>query len=247
MVPFRPQDPRSLLLLVLAVSIFDPANALPEPKPSLTFPRHPTNRQNKKHNQHAHIIVDVTTTLRGGGKTNTPKQGLIARPQLQRGGAEIDKSTTWTLSKISSMDIVYLALHGTLLTAICLFCRNAERTGGRAPTWITNWVGDPYATVVLHVGYFGVGALLPTLLPSGLSRIIFSPPSVALLGTVFPAVESVRAAVTDSGSDDRVSKTLERQVKSWRDVSRLEWDHRWLIFYFCSLSFAQFIICCLET
>lgn len=125
-----------------------------------------------------------------------------------RGGVvvhDLDKSDTWSLSDISTMDVVYVVIHGVLLAAIVVFCRNMPRTGGRAPTWLTTNLEDPWATLLLHVGYFAIGALLPLsgVLPKGLSRVIFSPPSVTLLGTVFPAVESVRAAVTDSGSDDR--------------------------------------------
>ena len=146
-------------------------------------------------------------TLRGGGlHSTTPFIPATARRPRGGGGAEaeeIDKSNTWTLSDITATDIVYLTLHGAVLAAIVLFCRNAARTGGRAPAWIVdNVCSDPYATLLLHFGYYGLGFLLPWILPPGLARIVFSPPSVALLGYVFPAVESVRAAVTDSGSDD---------------------------------------------
>ena len=124
--------------------------------------------------------------------------------QGQRGGAEIDKSDAWNLSDIQAMDLAYLSAHVFLCATIVWICRNVAHTGGRAPTWITHWIAEPYATGLLHIAYFGIGALLPTILPAGLSRVIFSPPSVAVLGTVFPAVESVRAAVTDTGSDDRM-------------------------------------------
>jgi hypothetical protein len=154
------------------------------------------------------VIVTVATLLRGGGSSRIDLDSVRAvdlhlPPQPRGGGADIDKSATWTLSDLTAMDLVYLSIHGVLLAAIVLFCRSATRTGGRAPSWMTSWVGDPYATALLHAVYFGGGALLPSILPRGLSSVMFSPPSVTLLGTVFPAVESVRAAVTDSGADDR--------------------------------------------
>lgn len=132
------------------------------------------------------------------------RSGIDIR-SLQRGGsdAEIDKTGTWSMADLEVQDGFYLTIHGALLAAIVLFCRKVARTGGRAPSWITGLLPEPYATGAMHAAYFALGALLRALLPEGLSRVIFSPPSVALLGTVFPAVESVRAAVTDSGSDDR--------------------------------------------
>lgn len=142
------------------------------------------------------------TSLRGGGGSSPLYENAAALNLLH--GGQIDKSDTWSMSDITSMDVVYLVIHTALLVTVCLVCRNVARTGGRAPTWITSWVPDPYATIILHFGYLILGTILPTLLlPSGLTRIMFSSPSVALLGTVFPSVESVRAAVTDSGSDDR--------------------------------------------
>jgi TB2/DP1, HVA22 family len=199
----------TLLLLLLAfVSsfIFLPANAWSTPKRVAFSSSASLNTLSK------------ISTLRGGGSGDGSTLNVLLQQQQQhqqarvRGGAvavqDIDKSDTWSLSDVSAMDVLYVAIHGILLTAIVVFCRKMPRTGGRAPSWITNnsylGIEDPYATVLLHVGYFALCALLPTLLlPAGLSRVIFSPPSVALLGTVFPAVESVRAAVTDSGSDDR--------------------------------------------
>ena len=116
------------------------------------------------------------------------------------------------MSNLQATDVVYLTIHGALLAAIVLFCRNASRTGGKAPAWIVdNVVSDPYATLLLHLGYYGIGLLLPWILPQGLSHIMFSPPSVALLGYVFPAIESVRAAVTDSGSDDVRANELHKR------------------------------------
>jgi len=178
-----------ILMLLAIVSTFSQTNALPKPSPSMTV--HAKNWRQQK-------VMDATVLLIRGGT-----QGIALTRPLQRGGAEIDKSDTLSMSDISTMDVVYVAINGVLLATTVLFCRKMTRTGGRAPSWLLNWLEEPYATGLLHVGYFLLGALLRLSLPPGLARVIFSPPSVALLGTVFPAVESVRAAVTDSGSDDR--------------------------------------------
>lgn len=124
----------------------------------------------------------------------------------QSGGAieELDKESTWDIGDMEAMDFVYLVAYGGFLAAVVLFSRSVTRSGGRAPSWITGLgMEDPYATIALHLAFFGLGLLLRTILPAGFTHFLFSPPSVTLLGTVFPAVESVRAAVTDSGSDDR--------------------------------------------
>ena len=195
----RSRGVAALSLLLLATFTFGHSDALPKPS-SITL-HHATKLKRQRA-----PVFGLRVRGGGGGLRDDASHAATMRPiHQQRGGADndIDKSDTWSMSDVSTMDVVYVAIHGMLLAAIVVFCRSMTRTGGRAPTWITNWVADPYATALLHLGYFALGALLPTILPSGLSRVIFSPPSVALLGTVFPAVESIRAAVTDSGSDDR--------------------------------------------
>ena len=188
-----------LALLPLCICISQADAALPKPR-TVALAEHPRRQRNVNHR-----AIDVAAVLRGGSHNRDNPLALDLQSRFQRGGdnAEIDKSGTWSMSDIQAKDVVYLVIHGVLLASVVLVCRNVARTGGRAPSWITNWIADPYATGAMHVAFFALGALLPALLPPGLSRVVFSPPSVAILGTVFPAVESVRAAVTDSGSDDR--------------------------------------------
>ena len=156
------------------------------------------------HQHHRHRVYSTLLHVRGGGITNDSSTAVTPLHHAVRGGGEIDKSTTVSWEDIGAKEFTYVGIQGSILLAIVLFCRNASRTGGHAPSWVTNWIAsDAYATPAMHLIFWGIGLLLPTILPPGLSRVIFSPPSVALLGTVFPAVESVRAAVTDSGSDDR--------------------------------------------
>lgn len=142
-------------------------------------------------------------SVRGGGRNLKDKPSLMHI----KGGEEagIDKSSTWSISDASAKDFAYLAIDVGLMAAAVFVCRTMTRTGGQAPSFITDYgISDPYATILLHVAFFAIGFLSRQILPPGLSKLVFSPPSVALLGTVFPAVESVRAALTDdAGADDR--------------------------------------------
>lgn len=146
-------------------------------------------------------------SVRGGANAINRQDALLLT--TDRGGgiaeatANIDKSGTWSLSDLGAKDYSYVAIHVGFLAAVVALCRSMTRSGSRAPTWITDWVPEPYATGVLHLSFFGLGLLGRSILPEGLATMVFSPPSVALLGTVFPAIESVRAAVTDGGNDDR--------------------------------------------
>jgi hypothetical protein len=143
------------------------------------------------------------------GREDNPLMAKLRALQQISGGAvddgvaKIDKTDTWNVSDMEALDFVYLVIHGALLVAVVLFCRNVAHSGGRAPSWITGIMPDPYATIFMHLVFFGLGLLLPLVLPPGLSRLVFSSASVALLGFIFPAVESVRAALSDdSGADD---------------------------------------------
>lgn len=203
-----------LLFLVLVLLISQADAAFPKPgTPLIGLHQQKRNldtiienhhKRSNSYNTNNHAF-GIAASLRGGATSSRQDAPQLTslRNLNKRGGAEIDKSGTWSMSDIGPQDFVYVALHVALGASVVFCCRTVARTGGRAPGWITSWVADPYATGFMHLAYFAIGFLLPSILPSGLSRVIFSPPSVAILGTVFPAVESVRAAVTESGSDDR--------------------------------------------
>ena len=141
------------------------------------------------------------------GRPWTATTSLSRALRTSGGAAEegvVDKSDTWDLSDMTAADFVYAGVHVAIMAGVAVACRKLPRTGGEAPEWVFGDLANPYATVAMHLAYFAIGLFaLPKLLPEGLSRLVFSPPSVALLGFVFPAVESIRAAVTEGGSDDR--------------------------------------------
>ncbi|CAB9508814.1 Protein YOP1 [Seminavis robusta] len=183
----KPPTILSLLLLLLLSSSL--TAALPSPKPFLA-----STFANRRSHETPNLLL-----LRGGSLADTNKKSGITR-----GGADVDKSETWNMSDIQSQDLVYLGIYGIAMAAVFLYCRNFTRSGGLAAKWITDYLPDPYATIIMHGAFFVLGLVVPSvILPPGLRRLLFSPQSVALVGTVFPAYESVRAAVTDGGADDR--------------------------------------------
>mmetsp|Transcript_9189 Transcript_9189/g.17492 ORF Transcript_9189/g.17492 Transcript_9189/m.17492 type:complete len:452 (-) Transcript_9189:44-1399(-) len=192
-----------LLVVVVTVGPSVSEAALPQPRavlPSKYKPRRHAGdgaqqslaRNHKRpisRKEHALDRLQTALQIMGGGGGDAP---------------DIDKSTTWSLSELTSMDYVYLAIHVCFLAFVVIMCRTVSRTGGEAPAWVFGSLANPYATVGMHLTYFVLGlGLLPTLLPPGLSRLVFSPPTVTLLGYVWPAVESIRATVTEGGTDDR--------------------------------------------
>ena len=184
----------ALLLLCASSSLVDAAPFQPE-----------SVAASKVRRQNGRLFQGRRNRLR---KSSTEEEDNPLSKVLQTKGGEsndgaIDKSSTWSLSELTSMDFVYLAIHVTFMAAVVIISRNVARTGGEAPEWVFGSFANPYATIAMHLTYFAVGFLLPSILPKGLSRLVFSPPTVTLLGYVFPAVESIRAAVTEGGSDDR--------------------------------------------
>ena len=167
------------------------------PKPKAILPQR--HRRQLLKNLHRATTAD--------DKNHVHRHHKALLPTLIGGSDEggVDKSNTWSVSDLTSMDFVYLAIHVGFMASVVFLCRMVPRTGGEAPTWAFGQVlAYPTATVVMHLTYFALGlGLLPAVLPPGLTRFVFSPPTVTLLGYVFPAVESIRAAVTEGGSDDR--------------------------------------------
>lgn len=90
-----------LVLLLLILGIFSQANALPKPKPSSGV-QDPKNLRNLKSND------DIASILQGINNREDERSLDL----LPRGGAEIDKSETWSLSDMPAMDVVYIAIHG---------------------------------------------------------------------------------------------------------------------------------------
>lgn len=159
------------------------------------------------------IVLSFCCAFTGASLLSPPKSLLSEaikhnRPNnpalLSTGGAlaeDIDKSDTWNLGDLEAKDFLYVAIQGVLVGAVFWICHHIPRTGGQAPSWIP--FSGNLATAGMHASFFLIGLVVASLLPEGLAKIIFSPPSVALIGFVLPAVESVKAAVTSGGADDR--------------------------------------------
>ena len=81
------------------------------------------------------------------------------------------------------------------------------RSGGRAPSQITSFlsafgVPEAAAAVLFHLAYVLHCFLVLTVMPEGLKSAVFSPAGVVLLGTVFPLVESIKAAASTSTASE---------------------------------------------
>ena len=77
--------------------------------------------------------------------------------------------------------------------------KKVPRSGGHAPQFVAELcanlgVSELGATGLFHLAYFAHCFLVIAIMPSRLKEIIFGPGGVILLGTVFPLVESIKAA-----------------------------------------------------
>jgi hypothetical protein len=77
--------------------------------------------------------------------------------------------------------------------------KKIPRSGGHAPKFVAELcanlgVSELGATGLFHLTYFAHCFLVIAIMPSRLKEIVFGPGGVILLGTVFPLVESIKAA-----------------------------------------------------
>ena len=159
-------------------------------------------------------FVAVSSKLRGGGigssSTTIVTDALANRP-TRGGGGEASTNDGFGVT-----DILWMTVYGAFLAFIVIACNSLTRTGGEAPTWLfgLNLLSDTKtATILMHVTYFVVGLLLlPMIVPDGLKKYLFSPFTVTVLGYVYPAIESVKAAVTD---DSTLGKGVISDDRTW--------------------------------
>ena len=77
------------------------------------------------------------------------------------------------------------------------------RSGGQAPAFLSAFgVPEPAAAVLFHLGYVLHCFLVLAVMPAGLKSAVFSPAGVVLVGTVFPLVESIKAAASTSTASE---------------------------------------------
>jgi TB2/DP1, HVA22 family len=127
-----------------------------------------------------------------------------------RGGDGGDATTTImerTALEITPAKVV--AYTGATLLAVLTvgLVRKITRSGGHGPLWLTKILPEPYATGALHLGYLLHCLVVLKLIPVGLRDVVFSPTGVVLLGTLFPVVESIRAAASSTSAADSSTTT----------------------------------------
>lgn len=121
-----------------------------------------------------------------------------------RGGSSMeDGGKSWDMNITPAKVLAYSGATALAVFTV-LLVRKIPRSGGHGPSWLKEILPEPFATAALHLGYVLHIAIVLKIMPSGLRDVLFSPTGVILLGTVFPVVESIRAAATENPSDDRI-------------------------------------------
>ena len=127
-----------------------------------------------------------------------------------RGGGDSDannniKPLEWFPAAVAaSRYAAAVVLAGVTVTLV----RRVPRSGGHAPRlshWVRTFVplvSPPVVAPLFHGAYIAHAGMVLHFMPESIRDMVFSPGGVILLGTVFPMVESIRAAGTDSVADD---------------------------------------------
>ena len=174
-----------LLLLVVPVA----SAILPHPKVnSSPLPSARRRRDAPVNNLDATIIVG----LRGGADV----------PAADMSSAKIDLELT-------PAKVAGAAALAALTIAIV---KKIPRSGGHAPQVVRGLcanlgISELGATGLFHLGYFLHCFLVIAIMPRGLKSAVFSPAGVILLGTVFPLVESIKAAARSREDSASTSQT----------------------------------------
>jgi len=111
-------------------------------------------------------------------------------------------STENSLGMTPEMAVSYLGV-ATLATMTMVIVRKFPRSRGRAPPFVMGFIKKENAAMGLfHLAYFLHAFLALAILPENVKTTLFSPIAVILLGTVFPVMESIRAATTIDENGD---------------------------------------------
>ena len=179
----------ALIILVLPVAL---AFRTP-PKKSLPLTSLPSARRRRYNNLDATIIAG----LRGG--SDVPATDISDIP------AKFDLELT--PAKVAA----YVGAAALAAFTIALV-KQVPRSGGHAPELVRELcanlgISELGATGLFHLGYFLHCFLVIAIMPRGLKDTVFSPAGVILLGTVFPLVESIKAAARSREDSAATSRT----------------------------------------
>lgn len=157
--------------------------------------------------RHATTRIKAGTASFVGQKPTKQARRLTAHPlnvafATRGGGDELeDKFGNWQVSFATlSAYAGCLALAGVTVGLV----RKIPRSAGRAQPWLTQFIPEPVATAALHVGYLIHTLLVVKVLPTNFKDVLFSSSGITLLGTLFPVMESIRAATTETSFDDQL-------------------------------------------
>jgi len=181
----------ALIMLVLPLALA----FRPLPKNSLTTlpPVSARRRRYNSRNLDATIIVG----LRGGSDV----------PATDIGGLPAKFDLELTPAKIAA----YVGA-AALATFTILLVKKVPRSGGHAPELVKELcanlgISELGATGLFHLGYFFHCFLVIALMSGPMKDTVFSPAGVLLLGTVFPLIESIKAAARSREDSAATSRT----------------------------------------
>ena len=147
--------------------------------------------------------------IRGGADNNNANNPATAR-----------SSSSITLADLTPMAVASYAAATVLAGVTVALVRQVPRSGGHAPRWVRAvrtlcpWVSPDAAALCFHLAYVVHTGIVLYVMPSNIQEIVFSPGGVILLGTVFPIVESIRAASSDGLGDDKTWLQVNKEHKS---------------------------------
>lgn len=183
----------ALIILVLPVALA----FRPPPKNSSPLTPLPSARRRRYNNLDATTSSTIIAGLRGG--SDVPASDISDIP------AKFDLELT--PAKVAAY--VGAAVLATFTIALV---KQVPRSGGHAPEFLRELcanlgISELGATGLFQLGYFLHCFLVIAIMPRGLKDTVFSPAGVILLGTVFPLVESIKAAARSREDSAATSRT----------------------------------------
>lgn len=154
----------------------------------------------------------IVTPPRRRPPSADPLRGDVDLLLRLRGGEVVERAADAITLELTPEHVLPIAGASLLAAFTVALVRTVPRSGGRAPEAAASFlgklgVGELGATGLFHLAYFLHCLVVICVMPLGLREAVFSPSGVMLLGTIFPLVESIRAAASGDTDGDKVART----------------------------------------
>ena len=183
----------ALIMLVLPLALA----FRPLPKSSSPLTTLPSVSARRRRYNSRNLDATIIVGLRGGSDL----------PATDIGGMPAKFDLELTPAKVAA----YVGA-AALATFTILLVKKVPRSGGHAPELVKELcanlgISELGATGLFHLGYFLHCFLVIAIMPGGLKNTVFSPAGVLLLGTIFPLIESIKAAARSREDSPANSRT----------------------------------------